>query len=94
VLGRSLTAASTEDLLDTTNAVCLTLLTLKSDPDTPPEPAMAVHLDDAALAHVLALDKDKIPSTAGLGNYHIGQSKSIHPSIHPSRHPSRPSKSS
>jgi hypothetical protein len=48
IIGRSLIANSTEELPDGTNAVCLTLLTRKSDPDMPPEPAMSVHVDDVA----------------------------------------------
>ena len=77
VIGRSLIANSAEELLDGTNAVVLSYLTGKSDPDTPPEPAMSVHVDDVALAHVLALDKEKIPSTAGVGNYLVAQSKPL-----------------
>jgi hypothetical protein len=82
VIGRSLIANSAEELFDGTNAVVLSFLTGKSDPDTPPEPAMSVHVDDVALAHVLALDKEKIPSTAGVGNYLVAQSK---PFIHTPR---------
>jgi hypothetical protein len=78
VIGRSLIANSAEELFDGTNAVALSFLTGKSDPDTPPEPAMSVHVDDIALAHVLALDKEKIiPSTAGVGNYLVAQSKPL-----------------
>jgi hypothetical protein len=49
----------------------------KFDPDTPPEPAMSVHVDDVALAHVLARDKEKVPSIDGVGTYHMAQSQSL-----------------
>lgn len=77
VIGRSLIANSAEELFDGTNAVVLSFLTGQPDPDIPPEPSMLVHIDDVSLAHVLALDKDKVPATAGVGNYLMAQSKPL-----------------
>lgn len=37
---------------------------------------MSIHVDDVALLHVLALDKNKVKKSAGIENFFISQSKS------------------
>jgi hypothetical protein len=76
VLGRNVHANTTEQLYDGTNAVFLSLLAGNSDPSTPPEIGVAVHVDDVALLHVLALDQSKINKTKPVQNFFLSKGKS------------------
>jgi hypothetical protein len=73
VLGRNVHANTTEQLYDGTNAVFLSLLTGKSDPTVPPEIGVAVHVDDVALLHVLALDQKKVNKSEPVRNYFLSK---------------------
>ena len=75
VLGRDVHANTPEQLLDGTNAVFLSLLTGNSDPTTPPEIGVAVHVDDVAWLHVHALDQNKVPKAKPIQNFFLSRGK-------------------
>lgn len=80
VIGRNVHANTTEQLFEGTNAVFLALLTGNSDPSTPPELGQAVHVDDVALLHVLALDQARVENSNGIENFFVSESKhTAHP---------------
>lgn len=75
MIGRNIHANTVEQLYDGTNAVFLALLTGTSD-QGPPEIGVAVHVDDVALLHVLALDQNKVQKTRGsIENFLIATGK-------------------
>jgi hypothetical protein len=78
VLGRDVLAKTPEQLVDGTNAVFLNLLTGNSDPTTPPEIGVAVHVDDVAWLHVLALDQNKVAKAKPVQNFFLSRGKSPH----------------
>jgi hypothetical protein len=76
VIGGNVHATKKEELFEGTNAVFLSILTGQSDPSVPPELGIAIHVDDVALLHVLALDQNKVKKEAtGVNNFFISQSK-------------------
>lgn len=80
MIGRNVHAKTTEQLFDGTNVVFLALLTGNSDPNGPPELGQAVHVDDVALLHVLALDQNKVKKSKGIENFFVSESKyTVHP---------------
>ena len=63
--------------MEGSNSAFMAILTGQSDPSGPPEVGMAIHVDDVALLHVLALDQNKVKKEAtGVENFFISQSKS------------------
>lgn len=74
MIGSNIHAHTAEQLYDGTNAVFLALLTGTSD-QGPPEIGVAVHVDDVALLHVLALDQNKVPKNANIENFFIASGK-------------------
>lgn len=81
VIGRNLLANTPAQLFEGTNATFLALLTGNSDPNTPPDVGMSVHVDDVAQVHVLSLDRDKVKITNGVENFLVSQGKSSRNSI-------------
>ena len=75
VLGRNIHANTPEQLYDGTNAVFLRLLTGDTDPTTPPEIGVSVHVDDVSWLHVLALDQIKVTKTKPVQNFFISRGK-------------------
>ena len=62
--------------MEGSNSAFMSILTGQSDPSGSPELGMAVHVDDVALLHVLALDQGKVKKSSGVENFFISQSKS------------------
>jgi hypothetical protein len=62
--------------MEGSNSAFMSILTGQSDPSGPPEVGMAIHVDDVALLHVLALDQGKVKKSTGVENFFISQSKS------------------
>jgi nucleoside-diphosphate-sugar epimerase len=75
VIGRNIHANTVEQLFDGTNAVFLALLTGNSDPSTPPEIGVSIHVDDVAELHVLALDQSKVKKAGAVENFLISRGK-------------------
>jgi nucleoside-diphosphate-sugar epimerase len=75
VIGRNIHANTVEQLFDGTNAVFLALLTGNSDPSTPPEIGVSVHVDDVAELHVLALDQSKVKKAGAVDDFFISRGK-------------------
>jgi nucleoside-diphosphate-sugar epimerase len=75
VIGRNIHANTVEQLFDGTNAIFLALLTGNSDPSTPPEIGVSVHVDDVAELHVLALDQSKVKKAGAVDNFFISRGK-------------------
>ena len=75
VLGRDVHANTPEQLYDGTNAVFLRLLTGDTDPTTPPEIGVAVHVDDVSELHVLALDQSKVKKSKPVQNFFLSRGK-------------------
>jgi hypothetical protein len=73
VLGRNIHATTTEQLYDGTNMNAVFLLTGGSDPAVPPEIGLAVHVDDVASLHVLALDRSQINKTEQVQNFFLSK---------------------
>lgn len=83
VIGRNIHANTKKQLFEGTNAIFLALLTGQSDPNVPPEIGMAVHVDDVALLHVLAVDQNRVKRTKSVQNFFFSQSKSHASVLHP-----------
>jgi hypothetical protein len=62
--------------MEGSNSAFMSILTGQSDPSGPPELGMAIHVDDVALLHVIALDQSKVKKSTGVENFFISQSKS------------------
>jgi len=77
VLGRNVHASTPKQLYDGTNAVFLNLLTGDSDPTTPPEIGVSVHVDDASWLHVLALDQNKVAKSKPVQNFFVSRGKPL-----------------
>jgi hypothetical protein len=75
VIGRNIHANTVEQLFDGTNAVFLALLTGNSDPSTPPEIGVSVHVDDVAELHVLALDLTLVKKAGAVDDFFISRGK-------------------
>jgi nucleoside-diphosphate-sugar epimerase len=75
VIGRNIHANTVEQLFDGTDAVFLALLTGNSDPSTPPEIGVSVHVDDVAELHVLALDQSKVKKAGAVDDFFISRGK-------------------
>jgi hypothetical protein len=65
--------------MEGSNSAFMSILTGQSDPSGPPELGMAIHVDDVALLHVIALDQSKVKKSTGVENIFISQSKSSIP---------------
>jgi len=79
VLGRNVHANTTKQLYDGTNAVFLSLLTGDTDPTTPPEIGVAVHVDDVSWLHVLALDQSKVSKAEPIQNFFVSRGEPLKP---------------
>lgn len=75
MIGPNLIAKTAAQLYEGTNAVFLALMTGRSDGSDPPEPGMAIHVDDVARVHVDALDRNKIKARNGVENCFLSQGK-------------------
>jgi hypothetical protein len=65
--------------MEGSNSAFMSILTGQSDPSGPPELGMAIHVDDVALLHVIALDQSKVKKSTGVENFFISQSRSSVP---------------
>jgi hypothetical protein len=77
VLGRNVHANTPEQFYEGTNAVFLNLLTGDTDPTTPPEDVVFVHVDDVSWLHVLALDQTKVAKSKPVQNFFISRGKPL-----------------
>lgn len=61
VMGRSELAQSVKELFSTSNGLFLRMAAGVTEPNSPPEVAAVVHIDDVVDLHFMALNKEKIP---------------------------------
>jgi hypothetical protein len=52
-------------------------LTGNSDPTTPPEIGVSVHVDDVSELHVLALDQNKVTKTKPVQNFFVSRGEPL-----------------